>query len=179
MTNGAVNVTNTILSCLPGQTNVSGAVRDGGHNICSDASANFTAATSRMNLDPALGALGNYGGLTLTIPLLPSSPALDTGDDSAAPPTDQRGVSRPKGLASDIGAFELAPQLLLRSLPEGKLRLDYAFQAGRTNLVDATTKLVDWASLGVKVADTNGVFELEQLDPALFPVRFYRVQIVP
>jgi hypothetical protein len=82
-------------------------------------------------------------------------------------------------LASDIGAFELAPQLVLTSLPGGKLRLDYVFQAGRTNEVGAGTNLVNWEALGLKVSDTNGVFELEQLDPALFPVRFYRVQIIP
>ena len=34
------------------------------------------------------------------------SPAVDAGDDLAALPTDQRGVSRPQGPHSDIGAYE-------------------------------------------------------------------------
>ena len=36
-----------------------------------------------------------------------SGPAVDGGDDTASPGTDQRGVLRPQGAASDIGAFEL------------------------------------------------------------------------
>jgi hypothetical protein len=92
-----------------GETNIVGSVIDGGHNISSDASANFTSPTSRNNTDPLLGALGYYGGSTPTMPLLPTSPAIDTGDNAACPPTDQRGVIRPQGLICDIGAFELAP----------------------------------------------------------------------
>jgi hypothetical protein len=56
--------------------------------------------------DPKLGPLANNGGPTLTMALLPGSPAIDAGDTAAAPPTDQRGFPRPAGLAADIGAFE-------------------------------------------------------------------------
>ncbi len=61
--------------------------------------------------DPLLGALGNYGGSTSTLPLLSSSPAIDAGDDAvcAAEPVnnlDQRGVTRPQGAHCDIGAYE-------------------------------------------------------------------------
>ena len=38
--------------------------------------------------------------------LLPGSPAIDAGNTSLAPATDQRGFPRPAGLAADIGAFE-------------------------------------------------------------------------
>jgi len=51
-----------------------------------------------------LGPLGNYGGSTQTMPLLPGSAAIDAG--SGCPATDQRGVARPQGSACDIGAFE-------------------------------------------------------------------------
>ncbi len=53
-----------------------------------------------------VGALGDYGGQTKTVPLLPGSPAIDTGDDAACPATDQRGVARPQGSHCDIGAYE-------------------------------------------------------------------------
>jgi len=57
--------------------------------------------------NPLLGTLGNYGGDTPTIPLLPGSPAIDAGTSGPGiPTTDQRGVSRPQGAANDIGAFE-------------------------------------------------------------------------
>ena len=54
--------------------------------------------------DPVLGALGNYGGPTQTIPLLPGSPAIDAGTSAGAPATDQRG--EPRVGAVNIGAFE-------------------------------------------------------------------------
>jgi hypothetical protein len=56
--------------------------------------------------DPKLGPLADNGGPTLTMALLPGSPAIDAGNTSLAPETDQRGFLRPAGLAADIGAFE-------------------------------------------------------------------------
>ena len=56
--------------------------------------------------DPKLGLLADNGGPTLTMALLPGSPAIDAGNTSLAPDTDQRGFPRPAGLAADIGAFE-------------------------------------------------------------------------
>jgi predicted outer membrane repeat protein len=54
---------------------------------------------------PGLGSLGNYGGPTETIPLLPGSSALDIGAaGSGVPTTDERG--EPRFGPTDIGAFE-------------------------------------------------------------------------
>jgi predicted outer membrane repeat protein len=58
--------------------------------------------------NPLLGALGDYGGATETIPLLPSSPAINAGNNSLLPQglnLDQRGELRIVGKL-DIGAFE-------------------------------------------------------------------------
>jgi Right handed beta helix region len=38
--------------------------------------------------------------------LLPTSPAIDTGDDTVCPATDYGGTARPQGMACDIGAYE-------------------------------------------------------------------------
>jgi len=65
------------------------------------------AGTAILTTDPKLGTLGNYGGFTQTIPLLAGSSAIESGDDSACPATDQRGIIRPQGLHCDIGAYEL------------------------------------------------------------------------
>ncbi len=54
--------------------------------------------------NPGLAQLGNYGGPTQTIALLPGSPALAAGTATGAPATDQRGVVRTSGV--DIGAFQ-------------------------------------------------------------------------
>ena len=55
--------------------------------------------------NPLLSPLGNYGGPTQTIALLPGSPAIDAGTNSLAiGTTDQRG--KPYIGTVDIGAFE-------------------------------------------------------------------------
>jgi predicted outer membrane repeat protein len=59
-----------------------------------------------LDADPKLGALADNGGSTQTMALLPGSAAIDAGDDSACPTTDQRGVVRPQGAHCDMGAYE-------------------------------------------------------------------------
>jgi hypothetical protein len=84
---------------------------DGGHNLSSDDSCGF-GATGSNNTDPKLGPLADNRGPTLTMALLPGSPAIDAGNTALAPATDQRGFPRPAGLAADIGAFEYSSVLL-------------------------------------------------------------------
>ena len=65
-----------------------------------------STCTNIITDDPLLGTLGNNGGYTQTIPILPNSSAIDTGDDTICPATDQRGITRPQGAHCDIGAYE-------------------------------------------------------------------------
>jgi hypothetical protein len=60
-----------------------------------------------ITADPLFGALGDYGGFTRTIPLLPGSSAINTANDIYCPATDQRGVSRPQSIHCDIGSYEV------------------------------------------------------------------------
>jgi hypothetical protein len=172
---GPATLTNTILLCEPGQTNATGTLADGGHNISSDASANFASPSSRNNLDPLLGSLADNGGPTPTMALWPGSPAINAGDDSAAPATDQRGVSRPQGGASDIGAFELAPVLNLTRRAADLVTLEYAFLPGQTNRVGVSTNLIDWQWLGTGEADGSGKWQFQDTTAKQFQLRFYRV----
>jgi hypothetical protein len=86
-----------------------------GHNLDSDGTCGFSAPGDISDTDPKLGPLADNGGPTQTHALLEDSPAVDTGDDVACPPTDQRGVPRPidghrdGSPACDIGAFEFVP----------------------------------------------------------------------
>jgi hypothetical protein len=85
---------------------------DGGNNLefpnknAADPSDN-NCVTGIQIVNPQLGALGNNGGTTPTMPLLPGSPAVNGGNNATCPTIDQRGVTRPQGGTCDIGAFEL------------------------------------------------------------------------
>ena len=97
---------------------------------------------------PLLSPLGNYGGLTATMPPLPGSPALDGGSTLAAGnlPTDQRGYYRFRGARVDIGAVEIQGASAPYSIP------------GLTRLADGTVQFsftnIAWGSFTV-FASTN------------------------
>ncbi len=89
------------------QINCIASVVDGGNNIQiptkqTKLNNDYDCFKGQEAVDPLLGSVGDYGGLTPTIPLLEGSPAINAG--SGCPDTDQRGVSR-EG-ACDIGAYE-------------------------------------------------------------------------
>jgi hypothetical protein len=90
-------------------------ITSNGNNLSSDGTcaAYFTQTLPLLadwnNVSANLGPLANNGGSTLTHLPLPGSKAIDTGDNSACPPTDQRGVTRPQGPRCDIGAVEYVP----------------------------------------------------------------------
>jgi hypothetical protein len=169
---------NSIVACVGTQTNVVGNLVDGGHNLCSDASARFTSGSSRESTDPMLAPLANNGGLTPTMLLLPGSPAIDAGDSSVCPGRDQRGVSRPQSLGCDIGALELSPKLALNRTPGGSVWLEYVFLPHQTSMVSVSTNLLHWLPLGRRVSDQTGYFRIEDPERQLLPARFFRVEPV-
>jgi hypothetical protein len=57
-------------------------------------------------MDPLLGVIQYYGGVTPVYPLLPGSAAIDAGDDAFCAVTDQRGISRLQLAHCDMGAYE-------------------------------------------------------------------------
>ena len=84
-----------------------GTLTSAGNNLCSDNSCGLkkTLGDLPSTTDPVLTSLGDYGGPTLTMGLLPESPAIYAGRSDPLALTDQRGVTR--SLATpDIGAFE-------------------------------------------------------------------------
>jgi hypothetical protein len=132
--NGDVTLVNTLvaLNSVEGANSsgpdYNGFVQNSDHNLIGNpdgstgihGSTGFSATrgdllgTSANPLNPQLGSLANYGGLTPTLELLPGSPAIDAGDTSALSvtgPFDQRGqgFERVVGVAIDIGAFEVQP----------------------------------------------------------------------
>lgn len=108
----AVGLTNTIVArnrapTSPGAENCAGtAPVSGGHNLENGTSCALTG-TGDLDAPPKLKPLADNGGPTRTHALRPRSAAVNRGDDAAAPARDQRGVRRPQGRRTDIGAFEL------------------------------------------------------------------------
>jgi hypothetical protein len=113
-TNGGCSLYSTLLAYNLEGSNGFGILLDGGANISSDGSCNFTAPGSLNSTDPLLGPFDDFGGRTLTMPLLENSPAIDAAPVVGCPPTDQRGHARPYGAGCDIGAFESSPPYSIR-----------------------------------------------------------------
>ncbi len=108
---GFVNVTNTIIS-----GNTAGTPQL--QNVAPPP-AFSSATTSIIGGSPLLGTLGNHGGPTQTIPLLPGSPAIGAGTTGAGiPTTDQRGVARTGH--NDIGAFQSQGFTIMKTGGDGQ-----------------------------------------------------------
>jgi hypothetical protein len=122
---------NSLLAGAAGLSNAYGTIVDGGHNLSSDATPPFAVgAQSTNNVDPQLDDFGAYGGLTDTLPLKRSSPALNQAAREISVPTDQRGVARTNAFnpLPDIGAFELQPVLISGRVSTLQPEIDIAVQ---------------------------------------------------
>ena len=156
-TNGTLRLHNTIVA-YGTNSNAYGPITDDGYNLCSDGSAAFSSGSSYNNTDPQLAPLGNYGGPTLCLALLATSPAIDRGDLNGCPTTDQRGYIRPFGASPDIGAYEYGsaaseiPYLNL-SGTSGNLMLSFSAFPTNTYYLQSSTNLVTWINVS-----TNGPF---------------------
>jgi hypothetical protein len=103
----------------PSSPDVSNRLNSQGHNLIGDGSGGggYTdtdlVGSADNPIDPLLGPLQDNGGPTLTMALLPGSPARAAGDhsDLRPPPWDQRGPGYPRWVnnAVDIGAYEVQP----------------------------------------------------------------------
>ena len=147
---------NTLLAT--NSVNCSGWVTDGGYNLSSDGSCAFTALGSLNNVDPKLSPVAENGGPTLTMALLPGSPAIDGGNTSLAPATDQRGFPRPAGLAADIGAYELCyPAILRISAPQaGAISIRAYGTNGQACRLLASTDFSGWVPLATNQIGSDG-----------------------
>jgi len=144
-------------------TNIYGGIVDAGNNIDSDMQNSLTNATSLNGVNPGLAPLGNYGGATPTMALLPGSPAIDAADLADFPATDQRGVPRPFGPAPDIGAFESTYSATISGVILGLMQGDQAtiilgHEMTLTTNGGGYSFVVDDASFIVTPTNANYVF---------------------
>ncbi len=176
----------TVVNCLIGD-NTSSTVTNG-------VKGNL-AGTSASPLSAQLGALGNYGGLTQTMPPLAGSPAIDAGTDAVLSflATDQRGQSRRSGDHVDIGAAEA--QLITSGIAaritgaewtgsEGNspVRLSFTNLSGASFRLFATTNLSvplsNWTLLGFATESpaSSGQFQFIDSLATNQTQRFFRVR---
>ena len=138
-TNGTLQLLNSLLAYGGTNGNAYGTITDLGDNISSDGSANFNSGTSFNFTDPLLGPLANNGGPTLTMALLPDSPAIAyANSNDGAPPDDQRGYARPTGSGViDLGAYQFGANQIYIPPPTISLNIT----AVSTNVVVSFTTL--------------------------------------
>lgn len=77
-----------------------------GNNLDSDESCDLDQPTDHPNVDALLGPLQWNGGFNYTHMPEKNSPAINAGETLPDVLVDQRGVARPVGTSSDIGAVE-------------------------------------------------------------------------
>ena len=122
--NTAANGTGDTTGAPTPGPDVDGAVTSNGHNLLTSTTnaTGFTGTGDITGVNPMLAALANNGGPTLTMALMPGSPAIDAGVAAGAM-FDQRGkprtfdnpavVNAPTSDGTDIGAFEAQPNCAL------------------------------------------------------------------
>ena len=88
-----------------------------GHNLSNDVTCGLGNSTDHPGVAVPLGPLADNGGPTDTEAPAPGTIAVNAGAN--CPATDQRGVSRPRGAACDVGAYEVAPPLATTSAASG------------------------------------------------------------
>jgi hypothetical protein len=114
-------------------------------------------------IDPDLGALQDNGGPTLTHALDPSSPAIDAGDNSGAPSTDQRGENRIYNDTVDIGSYEYQGSSLMGSQP-GQASSESIDVAAAHSLMAAA--IASWQGASAVDATVDVRLEVADLDGA-------------
>ena len=111
----SVRIKNTIIALnTEGSCTGTGTFTSAGNNIDDDSSnsCNFRLPSDQSGIDPQLEDLADNGGPTLTQAPKAGSPAIDRGDNTDCPRTDQRGAFRPADgdgdqiATCDIGAVE-------------------------------------------------------------------------
>ena len=145
---------------------------------------NDLVGTCGAPLDPKLGPLTNNGGPTLTLALLPGSPALDSGDDTVVLgasnlTNDQRGFSRKSGPHVDIGAYELEELVISGLARSGNdIVVRFLTEPGGSYRLESAVTLTSgvWITIADNIAGTGGIVQVTHPNGATRLQRFYRLR---
>ncbi|HEX5220507.1 MAG TPA: phosphatidylinositol-specific phospholipase C domain-containing protein [Verrucomicrobiae bacterium] len=172
---GTITISNSIVAgntaTVGGTANLSGNVTIVGPNVTTG--------------NPLLAPLGNYGGPTPTMPLLPGSPAIDGCTGGTSFLADQRGQPRIISTHADIGAVEgvfnaAFPLFDVTAPGSGNVQFSFNNLSGLSFTVLASTNVAaplnTWVNLGPVVEASPGTFLFTDLQATNYPQRFYKVQ---
>ncbi len=171
------------LVAYPGvKSNAWGSMIDGGFNISSDGSCQFSSGASFNFTDPKLGGMADNGGPTFTMMPAADSAALDFASGQGAPTTDQRGATRPFGAGYDAGAVERGAQIISSTAlavtrENSNLVIRFTAQAGVSYEIQSSTNLTNWAlkeQIDPSPADPNVV---RAMGTGSWPREFFRVKV--
>ena len=162
---------------IPG---ASGSAYGGGEGGPNTLCFSNTPGGNNTFANPQLGPLADNGGPTLTMALLPGSPAIDAGSAVGAPATDQRGIPRPQGAGVDIGAFEYLSSPIftgatMLNATNRQLQL-CGLSPNQTLTLQVSTNLLNWWDATNFTAGSNGVFQCVDPIPGDGQLRFYRLK---
>jgi len=130
-----------------------GSISSNVNNLIEDASCKNNSV-GFVSGDPTLGPLDDNGGQTRTHALLPGSTAIEAGDNASCLATDQRTVSRPQMGRCDIGAYEAAPQPVLRLTKSVTPTSDVAYAGGVVTYTIVLKNVSTVSDSGVTLTDT-------------------------
>ena len=164
------SVRNTIMAYTPsgasdyGATTAQGGTITnlGGHNLI-ELDESMVGGTVITGPDPKLGPLAKNGGPTPTHILLNHSPAINAGDNTGVPASDQRGYPRiadALGGSSeivDIGAVEDG-LVRLRTIPQTKqsilangFEIFLTGESNRLYVIQSSTNLTNWNNISTNL----------------------------
>jgi hypothetical protein len=180
-TSGTLRLHNSLIA-YGTNCNAYGPTTDDGYNISSDGTANLNSGSSFNYTDPQLAPLANYGGPTLCMALLPTSPAIDSGDPVNFPSTDQRGYVRPFGSGPDMGAYEFG------ATQPGALQLNIAPTTGSVVLsfltsvpglyhLQASTNLTVWSDLNTYGPFAGATNISQTISRQAFNALYFRLKV--
>ncbi len=179
-TSGTLRLHNSLLAYGGINGNAYGSITDDGYNICSDATGHLLSGASYNNTDPQVAPVANYGGPTLSMALLPTSPAIDFGDSAGLPSADQRGYARPFGAGPDMGAFEYGaepPAMIGLMIGAGNVQLSYTSWTPGSYRLQASTNLTTWTDLITNGPFANPTYQSQTIGMQGFSHRYFRLLV--
>ncbi len=167
------------LSTTANTADCAGSFHSLGHNLIedgSDCTISGDQATNLLGVDPHLESLTGNGGHTPTYALAIDSPAVEAGNNATCAEFDQRGISRPRGITCDIGAFELenppqaGPELFVNTandVDDGLCGYDHC---SLREAIHAANAASDLTTISFNIPDGNLIAVASPLPDIVYPV---------